>query len=87
MSLTDISSKVSLCFTPVMIVFGTVGNILSIIIFTRPTLRRSCSVYFLAGSVNGLIILLFGAMTRWLSDGFTGLDLTHTSLGYCRVAS
>ncbi len=70
-----------------MIVFGVFGNILNIFIYTRPALRRSCSVYFLAGSINGLVILLFGAMTRWLADGFTGLDPTRTSIYYCRFRS
>jgi hypothetical protein len=87
MTLMDIYYNINLYFTPIMIVFGVIGNIFSILIFTRPTLRRSCSVYFLAGSVNGLIILLFGAMTRWLADGFSHLDPTRTSLSFCRFRS
>ena len=87
MALADIYYNANLYFTPIMIIFGVVGNILSILIFTRPALRRSCSIYFLAGSVNGLVIRLFGAVTRWLGDGFPNLDPTHTSLIYCRFRS
>lgn len=86
MSLTNISYNINLYFTPIMIVFSVIGNTLSILIFTRPSLRRSCSFYFLSGSFNGLIVLLFGAITRWLSEAFN-LDATRTSLGFCRFRS
>jgi hypothetical protein len=65
-------------------VFGVIGNISNIYIFTRPALYRTCSIYFLAGSINGLILLLFGTTTRWLGYSFPELDATRYSLFFCR---
>lgn len=45
---------------------------------------RSCSIYFLAGAVNGLLLLLFGTTTRWLGHTFDELDATRFSLFFCR---
>ncbi|CAF1389156.1 unnamed protein product [Adineta ricciae] len=87
MSLSYIYSLLSFFSIPLIILFGVIGNLLSILIFTRPSLRRSCSIYFLVGSVNCLVILLFGALTRWLSIGYINFNPTTTSLFYCRFRS
>ena len=70
---------------PAIIVFGVIGNIFNIYIFTRPSLYRSCSIYFLSGAFNGLTLLLFGTTTRWLAFSFDGLDGTQNSLFFCRL--
>ncbi|UJR35001.1 hypothetical protein I4U23_027777 [Adineta vaga] len=85
MDLSTISLLLNTYLIPLIVLFGTIGNILSILIFTRPSLRRSCSIYFLASSINGLAILLFAAILRWLSDGFLGINPTTTSLIFCRL--
>jgi len=72
------------CIFPIIIVFGIIGNISNIYIFTRPSLYRSCSMYFLAGAVNGLVLLLFGTTSRWLGATFVGLDATQFSPFFCR---
>ncbi|UJR35002.1 hypothetical protein I4U23_027778 [Adineta vaga] len=87
MDLSTVSRLLNTYLIPLIVLFGVIGNILSILIFTRPSLRRSCSIYFLVGSINGLIILLFGGITRWLSDGFLGINPTTNSLVYCRFRS
>ena len=69
---------------PAIIVFGIIGNLFNIYIFTRPSLYRSCSIYFLAGTFNGLALLLFGTTSRWLAFSFDGLDGTQRSLFFCR---
>jgi hypothetical protein len=69
---------------PAIIVIGLVGNLLNICIVTRPSLRRSCSTYFLAGSVNGLTLLLFGSVSRWIAHSFEGMDATKFSPFFCR---
>ncbi|CAF1203250.1 unnamed protein product [Didymodactylos carnosus] len=62
---------------------GTIGNVFSILIFTRKSLWRSCSMYFLASAINNFPVLYFGAITRMLADGYA-LDPTRYSLPYCR---
>ncbi|CAF1246682.1 unnamed protein product [Adineta ricciae] len=83
-SLVTIDYYLHTCILPVIIVFGTIGNIANIYIFTRPVLYRSCSIYFLAGGINGLLLLLFGTTTRWLGHAFHNLDATEYSLFFCR---
>ena len=63
-TLASIDYFLHLCLLPIVIVFGVIGNISNIYIFTRPASYRICSIYFLAGSINGLILLLFGTTTR-----------------------
>ncbi|CAF3923339.1 unnamed protein product [Adineta steineri] len=84
MELLKIAYNINLYFIPIIIIFGIIGNILNIFIFTRPALHRSCSIYFLAGSFNGLIILIFGTLNDWFSQIFPVLNPIGTSLSYCR---
>jgi hypothetical protein len=86
-TLTSIDYYIHLYLLPAIIVSGVIGNLSNIYIFTRPSLYRSCSIYFLAGAVNGLIILLFGTTTRWLGYSFPRLDATEFSLFFCRFRS
>ncbi|UJR35777.1 hypothetical protein I4U23_028525 [Adineta vaga] len=72
------------CLLPVVIVFGVIGNIANLYIFTRPSLYRSCSIYFIAGAINGLLLLLFGTTSRWLARSFQNLDATQFSPFFCR---
>ena len=69
---------------PFIIMFGIIGNILNIYILTRPAVRRTCSIYFLAGAINGLILLSFGSTSRWISNTFEEHDATRYSLFFCR---
>jgi hypothetical protein len=68
------------CILPAIIVFGVIGNVFNIYIFTRPSLYRSCSIYFLAEAINGLVLLLFGTTSRWLGHTFPNLDATTFSI-------
>jgi hypothetical protein len=83
-TLTTVDHFLQLCLLPTIIVFGVIGNISNIYIFTRPALHRTCSIYFLASAVNGLILLLFGTTSRWLGHSFPELDATQYSLFFCR---
>ncbi|CAF0881812.1 unnamed protein product [Adineta ricciae] len=54
-----------------VVVFGLLGNFLSILVFSRKTLRsRSCSIYFLALSVSDVHVLLGYTIETLLSYGF-----------------
>lgn len=82
--LERINYYVHLCVLPTIILFGVMGNLCNIFIVTRPSLRRSCSTYFLAGAINGLTLLFFGSSSRWLAHSFEGFDATEFSPFFCR---
>ncbi|CAF1106723.1 unnamed protein product [Rotaria sp. Silwood1] len=71
--------------TPIpIVVLGCMGNILNILVFTRQRLiKNPCSTYFLCSSIANLIVLIFGLVSRFFSDGL-GIDPVSTNLGFCR---
>ncbi|CAF1682040.1 unnamed protein product [Adineta ricciae] len=67
------------------IFFGTFGNLLNIIIFTRRDLHQNpCSLYFLIGSINNCIVIDFGLLTRYLASTWNW-DPSLTSNVYCKI--
>ena len=68
-------------------IFGLIGNICNIYLFTRPALlRTSSSLYLLATSISNLFIMIFVIPFRLFADGFN-LDPTSYSLLSCRIIS
>jgi hypothetical protein len=69
---------------PVMI-FGTIGLILNIIIFTRRSLfNNSCVQYLLANTLSNVIVLYWVVVTRIFSDGYAN-DLSIRSNTFCKI--
>lgn len=67
-----------------LLVLGTIGNILNILVFTRPLLRTNpCSLYFVSGSTVNFLSLYVGLITPFL--GLYGLDPTQTSNALCKI--
>ena len=51
----------------ILIVIGTVGNIITIIVLLRQKLRRvSSTMYLLALAINDLLVLHFGLLRHWI---------------------
>ncbi|CAF1406682.1 unnamed protein product [Adineta ricciae] len=71
------SSAIINRYVPIpLLIIGTFGNILNIIIFTRKTLRKnSCVQYLLSTTVVSLLVLYIGLITRFLN----GYNLDYTS--------
>jgi hypothetical protein len=70
---------------PLLIILGTFGNVLNLIIFTRRTLRTNpCSLYFLAGSINNLFAVYVAILSRYLSFSWN-LDITNTNTVLCKL--
>jgi hypothetical protein len=66
-----------------IILFGSIGNILNLFIFSRPKHRTNpCAVYFFYASVAGLIALYSGLISR-IFAGFS-LDESATTEGLCQ---
>jgi hypothetical protein len=67
-----------------IILFGSIGNILNLLIFYRPKHRTNpCAVYFFYASVSGLIALYSGLISR-IFAGFS-LDKSATTEGLCQI--
>ncbi|CAF3052484.1 unnamed protein product [Rotaria sp. Silwood2] len=50
----------------------------------RPRLiKNPCSTYLICSSIANLNVLIFGLVTRFLSDGL-GIDIVSANLGFCR---
>ncbi|CAF2838351.1 unnamed protein product [Rotaria sp. Silwood2] len=78
------SAAVNRYFSIFIFLFGTIGNILNILVLSRRQLRtNSCSLFFLVSSIANLIAILSGLTTRMLS-GWT-LDLTNTINWLCKL--
>ncbi|CAF3425589.1 unnamed protein product [Rotaria sp. Silwood1] len=65
-----------------IVTFGCIGNIVNILVFTRRRLMKNpCSTHFLCSSIGNLNVLIFGLVSRFLSD-----DLVfHLGLLYFHV--
>ncbi len=69
--LVDIANEATRIVLIAFIFFGTIGNILSLLIFTRPTLlRSSCTLYLIADSINNILVIYTSLLTRLLATGY-----------------
>lgn len=67
--------------------YGTIGHLMSIYVFTRPTLRtNSCSMYFLAASIIGLINTCYVLPIRMVQSAFVDTDPGAYSTIFCKIA-
>ncbi|CAF3024782.1 unnamed protein product [Rotaria sp. Silwood2] len=66
-------------------ILGTVGNAIDLIIFTRPKLlSSSCTLYFIAASIDNIAALYIAVLYRLLIDGFS-IDLGSFSPIICKL--
>jgi hypothetical protein len=67
------------------VIFGTIGLILNVIIFTRRSLfNNSCVQYLLSNTLANIIVLYWVIITRIVSDGY-GNDLSLRSDSFCKI--
>lgn len=68
-----------------ILIFGLIGNILNVFIFTRRSLiKNPCIMYLLSTTIVNFNVLIFGCFIRGLTDVF-GIDLLSTNLPFCRI--
>ena len=72
-------------YIPLTFLFlGTIGNILNIMVFSRPFLRTNpCSLYFISGSIANFFALYIGLITPFL--GLYNLDPTQKIDVLCKI--
>lgn len=82
-NLNMISAQINRYLSIVILLFGTVGNILNCMVLSQRSLRtNSCSWLFLASSIASLITLISGVAVRLLA-GWSA-DLTDTVPWLCK---
>ncbi|CAF0976693.1 unnamed protein product [Rotaria sp. Silwood1] len=81
--LNEITTNIYRFTFPPLIIFGLIGHILDIIIFTRPNLiSNSCCNYFLTSSCVSIIQIVFGQLFRFLKGGY---HIPIPVLWWCRA--
>jgi hypothetical protein len=66
-------------------VFGGIGLILNIFVFTRPSLRcQPCSLYFLSSTYFNLFVIFVVIPVRIVSEGYN-MDLANYNIGICKT--
>ncbi|CAF0798328.1 unnamed protein product [Adineta ricciae] len=86
-SMSDVSEAINRYVLIVYFIFGGIGNLLNVFLFTRPTLiQTSSSLYLLFTSMSNLLVVVFVISVRLLADGFD-LEIASFSLFACRFVS
>ncbi|CAF1380298.1 unnamed protein product [Adineta steineri] len=68
-----------------IIIMGNIGSILTCIVFSQPTYRKSpCAMYFFASSFSQLFTFNFACLTRMLQYAY-GIQIINTNLWFCRI--
>jgi hypothetical protein len=82
--LNNVSAQISRYFSMSIFLFGTIGNILNILIFCQKSLRKiPCAFLFLVSSIASLVSIDFGLVTRMLSGW--AVDPTYTIGWLCKL--
>ena len=70
---------------PLLIIFGTGGNILSIVVLTRKSIRKSTTAIFLIFlTFSDLCVLYTGLFRQWLIY-LINTDIRHLSEAFCKI--
>ena len=70
---------------PILILFGTIGNILSIVVLTRKSIKASTTALYLTFlAFSDLLVLHTGLLRQWLNY-LTEYDVRHTSEAACKI--
>ena len=81
----DLSHQLVLYGAPCIIILGTIGNILTIIVMRQKTMQTtSSSLYFIVLAVTDTLILYVGLFRHWLRE-FQGLDIRLLSVETCKL--
>ncbi|CAF3504358.1 unnamed protein product [Rotaria socialis] len=83
--LLEISTQLARIVLISLMILGTIRNVLNLFIFTRPRfLRSSCTLYFIAVSINNIIAIYVSIFNRLLIGGFS-IDVGLSSTIVCKL--
>ncbi len=84
--LNNISIQFNRYFSILIFLFGTIGNLLNCLVFSRPSIRSNpCAFLFLISSIANIISITFGLTTRILSGWDVDLTDTNSLICKCRT--
>ena len=70
---------------PILIVFGSIGNILSIVVLTRKSIRNSTTALYLTFlAFSDILVLYTGLLRQWIYHVFD-YDIRHFSEITCKI--
>lgn len=70
---------------PILLLLGTIGNVLSILVLRRPIIRKSvCSMYLVVLAITDLLVLYTGLLRQWILNTFD-FDIRATSSAACKI--
>ena len=70
---------------PILIVFGTVGNSLAIVVLTRKSIKVTTTAIYLSFlAISDLVVLYTGLLRQWLTYLFD-YDVRHISEAACKI--
>ena len=81
----DTIHLINIYFTPILLFLGTFGNILSFVVFSRPSLKHSATAfYFRILAIADTLALNFGLWPNWMRNCF-GLHIYPITDTSCRI--
>lgn len=84
-TLNTISQQLNIYIGIIMFIMGVIGCLWNILIFRHHSFRlSSCCTYMLIGSIASLIQIIFGLLSRILSDGFH-MDWALINIAWCKI--
>ena len=88
MSLTYIVDEITIYFGSSLLVAGVFGNLMTIIMFSSVRKYRTIpsTFYYIAGSIANIVYILVYLTTR-ITTSANGIDLTRTSIVWCKARS
>ena len=70
--------------SPILIFLGTTGNILSIVVLTRKSIRNSTTPLLTFLSITDILVLHTGLLRQWIYHTFD-YDIRHSSAIACKI--
>jgi hypothetical protein len=71
---------------PILIIFGTISSIVTVIVFTQKNLRKNpCSIYFIARNISNLLFIYLSLLYETLALGYN-INPSSYNLIYCRFS-
>ena len=83
---TDAIRILWMVFSPVLLVVGTLGNALSVVIYGRKGMRKLSSSYLLACLAIVDTVVLYAGPLRWWIQNWSGRDIASATVGFCKLS-
>ena len=84
---SKLSRDLVIYISPFVLVIGLLGNIMTLVVMSRQSLRdSSTTIYLRCNAVLDTIVLYFGLLIRWVRS-ITDIDLKVSSTWMCKMTT